>query len=259
MAFNTSASFEKASNFGSDGSDYPDHFEYLSSDESTLPSTPPSPVTQCAPQHLKTKTAQQSSLAQQLQYIDWCQELAGVGHGPSTLPQPAQVKQPQESSQGYGFEMKKKSASKPWKGKKQTTQQKDAAFAPPAFPLLPGPVLGGEQWSRGSKNHYLGKCRPCRAFNTPQGCTEGGACNFCHCKHDQQKLVESDVYSKKAIQRRAQQQTKPDSEQSCACNSQARAKTVESLVFDAPWYAPMPSSMMMTFPPGLDHPITLSL
>jgi len=44
MAFNTSASFEKASNFGSDGSDYSDHFEYLSSDESTLPSTPPSPV-----------------------------------------------------------------------------------------------------------------------------------------------------------------------------------------------------------------------
>lgn len=284
MACNTSMVRDKfftngPSNFPADGS----FLEYLSSDESTLPSTPPTPLTQRAPQDLKSYMAQQRSqtktegetllrmqaIAQQLQFIDRRQELEGVGRGLSTMPQQPRVKPPQEPLHGCGFEVKKKGASKNFgkrrglvqapKGKTQTAQQKEVPSAAPAFPLPPGPVVGGEQWSRGSKNHYLGKCRPCKAFNSPQGCAEGGACNFCHCRHDQQKLAESDVYSAKASQRRSMVQAKQDSEENCACNRQAHAETVESLAFDVPWYAPMPSSLMMTFPPGLDFNITLSL
>jgi len=291
MPYNTSMVRDKfftngTSNFPADGSflERLDPLEYLSSDGSTLPSTPPTPLTQRAHQDItsympqqqysKTRTegetlVRMQALAQQLQFIDRRQELEGVDRGLSTMSQQPRVQPPQEPSDGCGFEVKKKGASKSLgkrrgigqvpKGKKQTAQQKEVPSAALAFPLPPGPVVGGEQWSRGSKNHYLGQCRPCKAFNAPHGCEEGAACNFCHCKHDQQKHAESDVYSAKACQRRCMVQVEPDSEKNCACNRQAHAKTVESRVFDEPWYAPVPSSLMMTYPPGLDFNITLSL
>lgn len=37
--------------------------------------------------------------------------------------------------------------------------------------------------SRGSKNHYSGKCRPCHAFVSVGGCPHGSQCNFCHLQH----------------------------------------------------------------------------
>jgi hypothetical protein len=43
--------------------------------------------------------------------------------------------------------------------------------------------------SRGSKNHFEGKCRPCFAFNTPEGCPDGLLCNFCHYHHDVERVV----------------------------------------------------------------------
>eukprot|EP00440_Ansanella_granifera_P076478 gb/GFBE01082991.1/.p1 GENE.gb/GFBE01082991.1/~~gb/GFBE01082991.1/.p1 ORF type:complete len:286 (+),score=54.63 gb/GFBE01082991.1/:1-858(+) len=39
--------------------------------------------------------------------------------------------------------------------------------------------------SKGSKNHHKGMCRPCRNFNTPEGCSQGYNCNFCHCYHEE--------------------------------------------------------------------------
>jgi hypothetical protein len=38
--------------------------------------------------------------------------------------------------------------------------------------------------SRGSKNHMLKQCRPCRRLFTPGGCPDGALCNFCHYAHD---------------------------------------------------------------------------
>jgi len=39
--------------------------------------------------------------------------------------------------------------------------------------------------SRGSKNHKIGLCRPCKLHFTPNGCTQGSKCNFCHFPHQQ--------------------------------------------------------------------------
>eukprot|EP00811_Abedinium_folium_P027384 NODE_4146_length_1930_cov_8.556295.p1 GENE.NODE_4146_length_1930_cov_8.556295~~NODE_4146_length_1930_cov_8.556295.p1 ORF type:complete len:508 (+),score=15.58 NODE_4146_length_1930_cov_8.556295:127-1650(+) len=43
--------------------------------------------------------------------------------------------------------------------------------------------------SRGSKNHAIGQCRPCRNFFKPGGCAQGAMCNFCHNSHDVSKLI----------------------------------------------------------------------
>mmetsp|Transcript_5453 Transcript_5453/g.8876 ORF Transcript_5453/g.8876 Transcript_5453/m.8876 type:complete len:329 (+) Transcript_5453:89-1075(+) len=44
--------------------------------------------------------------------------------------------------------------------------------------------------SRGSKNHGKGQCRPCKNFNTANGCASGILCNFCHCDHPECKVGE---------------------------------------------------------------------
>lgn len=68
----------------------------------------------------------------------------------------------------------------------------------PCTPTLP-PL------SRGSKNHDIGQCRPCRHFATPQGCAEGAGCNFCHHEHDGTKVLENALLSLQAKMKRADQ------------------------------------------------------
>jgi hypothetical protein len=58
--------------------------------------------------------------------------------------------------------------------------------------------------SRGSKNHELRQCRPCKDFNSPKGCTEGVMCNFCHFQHDDDQVLEAQLFSAKANERKAQ-------------------------------------------------------
>mmetsp|Transcript_38865 Transcript_38865/g.61415 ORF Transcript_38865/g.61415 Transcript_38865/m.61415 type:complete len:425 (-) Transcript_38865:135-1409(-) len=52
--------------------------------------------------------------------------------------------------------------------------------------------------SRGSKNHHLGQCRPCRAFMTSEGCSMGPLCNFCHFEHDPDKIAADSAKRPKA-------------------------------------------------------------
>jgi len=203
--------------------------------------------------------------AQQLRAIEQLQ-----GHNPSIVP-PTRLAELQGPSQGCGVASKKKGKSnriakpcglvkaecdhlKTQKCKKPPTQQKEVLSAAPALPFPPGPVLGRGEWSRGSKNHNLGQCRPCKAFNTQQGCAEGAACNFCHCAHTSQKLEESKAYSAKASERRS---TKQEGEDLCACTRQPRAANVQALVSNTAWCAPVPSSFHLT-PPGLDAPFIFS-
>lgn len=49
--------------------------------------------------------------------------------------------------------------------------------------------------SRGSKNHFQGKCRPCFAFTTPEGCPSGAMCNFCHFEHDDDNIDKAVQFS----------------------------------------------------------------
>jgi len=57
--------------------------------------------------------------------------------------------------------------------------------------------------SRGSKNHDVGKCRPCGYFNSPQGCADGALCNFCHKDHDSSKVLVNALYSLQAKLKRS--------------------------------------------------------
>merc|ERR1719491_1483415 len=43
--------------------------------------------------------------------------------------------------------------------------------------------------SRGSKNHFRGKCRPCRVFLEGK-CSAGVSCNFCHLSHNGRYMEE---------------------------------------------------------------------
>jgi len=45
--------------------------------------------------------------------------------------------------------------------------------------------------SRGSKNHAVHKCRPCKYVNTRAGCPHGVLCNFCHFPHPEIGLKEA--------------------------------------------------------------------
>jgi len=59
-----------------------------------------------------------------------------------------------------------------------------------------------EHWSRGSKNHSTGQCRPCYRYAESKECSRGLLCNFCHHRHDSQKLLESLAFSAHAETRR---------------------------------------------------------
>mmetsp|Transcript_125388 Transcript_125388/g.360231 ORF Transcript_125388/g.360231 Transcript_125388/m.360231 type:complete len:233 (+) Transcript_125388:97-795(+) len=46
------------------------------------------------------------------------------------------------------------------------------------------------QWpSVGSQLHPSGKCRPCMFSHTPAGCSNGAACQYCHCSHRRQRAI----------------------------------------------------------------------
>eukprot|EP00929_Paragymnodinium_shiwhaense_P076515 TRINITY_DN39358_c0_g3_i1.p2 TRINITY_DN39358_c0_g3~~TRINITY_DN39358_c0_g3_i1.p2 ORF type:complete len:246 (-),score=61.11 TRINITY_DN39358_c0_g3_i1:122-859(-) len=49
---------------------------------------------------------------------------------------------------------------------------------------MPDPPPGMADWSKGSELHAEGGCRPCIFYRTPQGCTTGVSCSFCHFEHD---------------------------------------------------------------------------
>lgn len=49
--------------------------------------------------------------------------------------------------------------------------------------------------SRGSKNHATGNCRPCLASATEEGCPRGVQCNFCHFDHNEEKVLEAEVFT----------------------------------------------------------------
>lgn len=57
----------------------------------------------------------------------------------------------------------------------------------------PKELSPGVFWSRGSKNHFNGMCRPCKLCHTPEGCSNGASCNFCHFKHDDVRMLEIEV------------------------------------------------------------------
>lgn len=58
--------------------------------------------------------------------------------------------------------------------------------------------------SRGSKNHFQGKCRPCFAFTTPEGCPAGLLCNFCHYHHNDENVERVEPFlEEKTAKRRA--------------------------------------------------------
>mmetsp|Transcript_15520 Transcript_15520/g.27788 ORF Transcript_15520/g.27788 Transcript_15520/m.27788 type:complete len:202 (-) Transcript_15520:216-821(-) len=55
---------------------------------------------------------------------------------------------------------------------------------PPDAPLLEGDEesarQNGPMWSKGSRLHDLGQCRPCAWSWKPNGCSNGAECAFCH-------------------------------------------------------------------------------
>lgn len=109
----------------------------------------------------------------------------------------------------------------------------------------PLPVGLVKAYSRGSKNHALGMCRPCRSFNSPEGCSKGVGCNFCHCPHDDSTLQEVEQSVVKAAERRLRQEILIQiNEQSSSLSHAMKADSRQSrsLVLDEPWYVPMPVS-----------------
>lgn len=101
------------------------------------------------------------------------------------------------------------------------------------------PMVCGTYPSRGSKNHDLRMCRPCRNFNSPEGCSEGALCNFCHCEHDESQLQEANFYSAKALQRKVND-AKATTEVS-ENHPQREVQDEKEARWDAPMYVPVPS------------------
>lgn len=92
--------------------------------------------------------------------------------------------------------------------------------------------------SRGSKNHFLGQCRPCYACYTPAGCPDGPLCNYCHFRHSETKMKEATMYSAKASAKRAAQRQAEVALQEEA-EAQAAAATVPH-----PQTVPRPRGML---------------
>jgi len=113
-------------------------------------------------------------------------------------------------------------------------------------PLPVGLVQADPAYSRGSKNHALGMCRPCRSFNSPEGCSKGVSCNFCHCPHDESSLQEVEQSLVKGAERRLRQEVlrQMNEQSSCfSCATKADSRHSSSFVLDEPWYVPMPASL----------------
>jgi len=130
-------------------------------------------------------------------------------------------------------------------------QKGDDAKPTKAFntPLPVGLVQADPAYSRGSKNHALGMCRPCRSFNSPEGCSKGVSCNFCHCPHDECSLQEVEQSIVTAAERRLRQEVlkQMNKHSSCfSCPRKADSRHLSALVLDEPWYVPMPASLTRT-------------
>jgi hypothetical protein len=106
--------------------------------------------------------------------------------------------------------------------------------------------------SRGSKNHMLKQCRPCRRLFTPGGCPDGALCNFCHYAHDVKDNKSEESRESRDVstcdsenQEDAPQEKKQDDLFESPTPSQA----------DDPWYI-VPTMMSPWYvsatPPGLD-------
>jgi hypothetical protein len=233
---------------------FPEYLEYPSeTDESTQPSTPPTPNNN--PMYVGEEHPKPSALQSNMDAVLIQDELIhhieiaklskrGVAPGKERdnsgdFPMrgkmqmsSAQLALPRASKKRSPVENKAKAR----KGKSQT-QCKDAP-PPLSVPLPPGLIQGapGAVLSRGSKNHAIGQCRPCRSINTPGGCAAGFMCNFCHCPHEQNEV--QGVYSK------------PEDLDECQpCIVEAKQETSDR-VSNQPWYLPMP--VPMSFPPGLE-------
>jgi hypothetical protein len=105
------------------------------------------------------------------------------------------------------------------------------------------------QISRGSKNHKTGQCRPCFAYNSPEGCHIGKKCNFCHFPHDAFKFAELSVYTaRNAAQREMQKAAKykVKKQEKTQCDSNNKRESLEPM----PMYVPLPEPSV----PGLMKP-----
>lgn len=79
--------------------------------------------------------------------------------------------------------------------------------------------------SRGSKNHFLGKCRPCKTFQMSGECIHGVLCNFCHMPHDHSACVEESCDISEDSQNSCQSQRSSNIDlQSGICGSHLREK-----------------------------------
>jgi hypothetical protein len=118
--------------------------------------------------------------------------------------------------------------------------------------------------SAGSKNHTIGKCRPCKYLSQGAACPFGEKCNFCHEEHDDGKVVESNLYSVQAQLRRIVEGAEKVAVQATSdvstCASTAAPSTSGSprlvsciervSAVDEPCYAPLPMCLVSA-PPGL--------
>lgn len=106
------------------------------------------------------------------------------------------------------------------------TQRRCAAGRSTPHELSPGVLF-----SRGSKNHCKGQCRPCRICHSETGCPNGAACNFCHHAHDDDRMLEIEVCRLRAQLRRSEATMRPGSDEETTTGSEAaRAEDPSSVV-----------------------------
>jgi hypothetical protein len=90
-------------------------------------------------------------------------------------------------------------------------------------------------YSRGSKNHTKGQCRPCKKVAIEGGCPDGDKCNFCHYFHEGKEVQQIAMSGANIIDEKPNQEKK-----------QTR---------DEPWYVSLPPpSGTFRAPPGLPPP-----
>jgi len=108
------------------------------------------------------------------------------------------------------------------------TQRRRAAGRSAPQELSPGVLF-----SRGSKNHCKGQCRPCRICHSETGCPNGAACNFCHHAHDDDRMLEIEVCRLRALRRRSEATMRPGSDEETTAGSEA-ARAEDPSSFSCP-------------------------
>mmetsp|Transcript_83777 Transcript_83777/g.130709 ORF Transcript_83777/g.130709 Transcript_83777/m.130709 type:complete len:264 (+) Transcript_83777:68-859(+) len=152
------------------------------SDDSTAPSTPDRKPA-CSTSQTLCSLALQISLDELLTQskFDTCQSGEGVPDTSTTLHKPA--KRPglvlHDNTPTIGDIVVPHASRNP---RDQTLLlSADYQFK---SKLRPKSLLAGMP-SRGSKNHCLGKCRPCKFVQAGKECPHGVLCNFCHAPHQE--------------------------------------------------------------------------